>query len=704
MNDHKPTLRLFNVPLFLRCLPIAAIAALAGTGFIVANPGLFWDDWVWWFQSPESNIQIGKELGIWWGGYLSNAIYGATNPVLVLRLMALFSWIVSAIAFSYVAARTLRLDVRESIELFLLIAVCHIGLIRFINSVALYNVYIMSFWLGAALLAKFSFSPRLSLLSLPFFFFSFYLNSFLSVYVLILAALFFYCAGGNFITLSKWASIPTDWRLFRQHVRTFLSELYSVARGNVVPFMKRHWAFVLLPLVFIAQKRLLAVSSDFYGDYNSISAANAWTALSKTFSVLAQVLKDYFHQLSHDVPPGWIAIAAVAAFLAILVLPRQKQNVVRRQIMHRLLVAVTLAYFAVLPYVVVNKPPNVRDFYESRHILVAIPALMLFVHALLFSTAGAYSRGKWFAGLTRSAILALLIGASVGASTLVAFRLWKDWYRQIAILDHLKRNADSLMNARLFIFEDLVPMKIGDRKIWNYEYTGMLVRAFGDRSRMGVSLQEYQSWPKKIALLNNGKMKERFNMSGFNFGDGSPIAITRTVVNNGRGFERQDFYEVAKSLLSGQPLPEAEKFTAVSTNFADIEVDRRVREMHDLLTAIFNYRKNFGYFPRLDSERDEKLVSLSGHVIKTFGGTFFTGAPDVIGDIPGLFPTYMVRPNAMNRSRDNDSYYIYLSDGADFKLVYVDAGGMAYAKQAHPFLVDKVRGGYGFWTDGAIDW
>lgn len=136
----------------LRYFPLLAFSLLAGSFVIVGNPGLFWDDWVWIYQDPAENLRIGNELGIWWAGHLSNAIYATKNPVLLLKIVTLLACLIAAVAASYTLWKCNIIDITEAVLLTALLVSSHVAIVRFLNSVTMYNVYIASFWIGCALL------------------------------------------------------------------------------------------------------------------------------------------------------------------------------------------------------------------------------------------------------------------------------------------------------------------------------------------------------------------------------------------------------------------------------------------------------------------------------------------------------------------------------------------------------------------------
>lgn len=689
-----------NFRMLVRSMPITLIAVFAGTWLIILNPGLFWDDWVWFYQSPEANIQIGRELGVWWGGYLSNAIYASSDPVLLLRLTALLSWILGALAFAFVAARTLRLDVRESIEVFLLIAVCHVGLIRFLNSVALYNVYIAFFWLGAALLVHFINSARWRLVCLPFFFFSFYLNSFLVLYGAILGLLFLRHLGECSIQFERWLSVPDTWLGFVRHIKNSTREFIDATRKNMGGFVRQYALFLMMPFLFVAHKRLLTEQSELYGSYNQIHFSNILIAPLKAVKIFILMLSDYAQLLFTEFPVAWGLAAAGVVFLTTFFLPRTKGLLSWRQIATRLFLAFLLFCVSVYPYILVEKPPALRDFYESRHALIAIPPFIVFIQGLVQSLLKAFGEEKSYSWIFRNLLLSLLIGFSVAASNRVALDLWRDWYQQSAIMSFLSKEKKALSEVRLFLFADHVPMRIGARKVWNYEYTGNLVRVFGERSRFGISLSEFDGWPKAVTLITKKELKTRYNMADFKFEDGAPVAIVSTVMGD-RLFDQRAAIELVRSFIKGKEAPRPEQFVKVSVAFMLTDSDERVREMHVLLDAIFLYRVEHGYFPVGVPPAVSTLAGelMPFHIARRVD--VISAPPIIEGDIPGIFPDYAKRPVAMSPARGDAPRYFYISDGIDFKLVYFGASDFNYAKQAHPFLIDPVRAAYGFWTEGA---
>lgn len=48
--------------------------------------------------------------------------------------------------------------------------------------------------------------------------------------------------------------------------------------------------------------------------------------------------------------------------------------------------------------------------------------------------------------------------------------------------------------------------------------------------------------------------------------------------------------------------------------------------------------------------------------------------------------------------------FLYMSDGVDYKLVYIKPVDLSFAQHAYSELMDPARAAYGFWTRGATRW
>jgi len=132
--------------------------------------------------------------------------------------------------------------------------------------------------------------------------------------------------------------------------------------------------------------------------------------------------------------------------------------------------------------------------------------------------------------------------------------------------------------------------------------------------------------------------------------------------------------------------------------FERVQAEERVAEIFDIVKALDAYKLDHGQYP------STAQAPQNGIPFHTLSPSKNIAPPIARGDIPGLFPRYMTRSASMAPHPSGDPTYLYISDGLDFKLVYADPPDFAYAKQAHPALIDPVRAAYGTWTSGAKNW
>lgn len=677
--------------LWIRRLPIAFFAIFGGTALILCNPGYFWDDWVWIFQNPAQMIRVGKELGIWWGGYATNFINSLPSPSLAMRAVTLVTWVVSAAAFVYVLRRKKKLLAPEAFTLFLIYCATHVALIRFLTSVAFYNVYIAAFWVGAALFVANTSRRKAIIFSIPFFFFSFYLNSLLLLYALLFAFLFVedLRAQGSFGPLPKMPSIATAIPVMRETVRRSLPPVLAFARRNAL--------LIALPVIFLITKRLTTTRSPLYDSYNDISQHEVLSAIVTSFTLILPVLHDFFSYAVSHTPAPLIAGGVFIAFVLLQLLPRTQERATLRFTAMQALLGLVLFAAAAYPYIVVGKVPDLTSFYESRHIMPAIAGLDLVIIAIINGIDLLFSRWRLWRRFGRDLLVAYVLGSSVGAAFNTGTELWRDWFRQIAIMDFVRAHQSELKDVRTFVFDDKSSgTRIGDRTIWNYEYTGSLITVYGTRDRFGVSLDEYTGWPARVPLLINPYLRQRFNLPDLDFRKPHAIITVRSGVVP---YKTLFVLSIVDKYLRGEEWhSDADRFTTIDMAYEQIEAEDRVAEMYAMAAQLARYKLDHGVYPAAFPAAPNGTPYL-----QLQGAKITPGA--VHGDIPGLFPDYMARPAAMAPNPSEGApEYLYISDGQDYKLVFANPPDLSYAKQSHPALIDKQRAGYGVWTYGAQNW
>jgi hypothetical protein len=679
--------------LWLRRLPILLFTVLGTTALIVVNPGYFWDDWVWRYQGSASSIQIGKELGVWWGGYLTNAINGLESPSLTMRVVALLTWLLAGAAAAITLVRLRWLSAAEAFDFFVLYAATHVALVRFLTSLAMSNVYIASFWLACALYVAFPHSRLARLGSLALFFFSFYLNSLLSVYV---ALLLLWAAMA--LKNSEVTSPVCDWKHWHAHPNELKAELQSLYRRSLphlLGYARSNLGLLLLPFVFLLLKRATKVHSAVYGSYNSIDRHQLLAGFSNSFGFLGTVVDDF---VSHDHHLNVAVLLATLISLTLLVLCRSQP--IRVLSLRPTIIKFCLGWLlfaaAVYPYLLVGKPPEIKSFYESRHILPAIVGLDLVLLALIDGLTMLFSRIRIRGVWVREVLLAYLLGSSVVGGFQTGADLWRDWLRQSEITRFIEQNKKNFAGVHTYIFQDdSRQTRIADRMIWNYEYTGNLISVFNDRSHFGIGMAEYAGLPPGVPLLLNPELNERYNFRDYKFREPHLILTLRPgehVFTNGQ------ILAIVKSYLLGQYWqPPPGEYLRIEAAYEFQEADDRVLEITLIENALWAYRRDKGRFPTMAPDH-------LGLPVRQSASKGSVGLGQTLDEVIGLTPEYLPKLPTVGPRPPTPSPYLYLSDGVDFKLVFIRAMDIHYARQAYPELIDPVREGYGVWTRGARNW
>ncbi|WP_250499864.1 hypothetical protein [Caballeronia sp. GAWG1-5s-s] len=667
------------------------MAIFGGTALIVCNPGYFWDDWVWLFQSPADSIRIGKELGVFWGGYLTNAINALAYPSLALRAVALITWLISGAAICFVLRRTNQISRREAVELFLIYAAAHIVPIRFLTSVALYNVYIAVFWCATALLIAGRRATGMRIASAVLFFLSFYLNSLILMYGLLIALM-------GLEAIRHAVTVPPRAMWKRDTIAPNLKAIWKQSLAPLRVFAKDHVLFLALPFIFVIAKRLTTAKSPLYNNYNDVNRRAIIGSIGDSFTLIRPVLRDWFSTSSRTVPPLALVIACIVCFLLLRLLPKRSGRTTWKTALMQLVLGLLIFASAIYPYIVVNKTPDLTSFYDARNIMPAVAGLVLVMVALANFIDYGFAYVPFLRRYGRDLLIGYVIGASVCAGFVSGLGLWHDWFRQVATMTWLSAQSDALRNVGTFVFNDSSSKgAYRGRALINYEYTGNLVYTFGGRSRLGISLHEYNTLPPRVQVLMDPYMMHRFN-----FGDWK-IEKPHVIVSITDGqvpLTDERVLDLVGAYLQGENWRAELLHNYYHFDLANefIETEQRVDEMNRIAKALAAYRLEHKLYPTVPEARSGSLPTLQ------IDASDHMSPPVVIGDIPDLFPQYLERPDSMHPRPLNQPNYLYISNGNDYKLVYANALDQAYAKQAHPALFDPVRGGYGVWTSDARYW
>lgn len=707
-------------------LALALFCGLAGTGLIVLNPGLFWDDWVWRFTAKDEFLRLGVELGAWWSGHLSIAIFNLADPVLGMRLTSLLAWLAGGAAIAVLLPRLKLASPAESLLWLALFASCHLGLIRFIVSVSMYNVYIAAFWIAWALIAVYPRRFWAQAASVLLLLLAFHLSSMLVLYgVLVLWLVWeeFASAASADDAVSNPAasSVSLVSRLFQSALAAFRAYPHVF----LAPFI-----FVLV--VKVPSLVLLKTSQapvNFYSRYNFFNPLDLLLSLPRAIAYVPRVIAEYISlprtAIGQAVTIGlfvtvlWLMTVAVGAAQR----PRARQAFIQ------LATGLFLILCGVFPYFVVGKPPILADYYEGRHILVAIPGVCLVFVALagLFAAMLPARLPCWIAAGARNAVVAMVVALSLTQAISLSLALLVDWLRQQTIIEYVRDNRDKIDGFGLVIFnEETERLKIGERYIWNYEYTGMLLGVFGKQTHLGLSKHEYVNSPISSPLFRHASYLQRYNAKEFDF-DAPHLILS---IENGEGAQKLSARKAIAVMIdywARRPVRYADlDVVRIRPSLESREADHTMVALKTIAQALEKFRSDNGYYPL--TTRDVPVETKFGRLsidsllekpesleVQIKGAS--KPKPKVEKSEPEdeapiewhqrLAPKYIERNQLLLGCRDFDDRrcgVLYLSNGVDYKLLKRNPRDVPYARQAFGEFFDAKRQLYGLWTDGAHKW
>lgn len=498
---------------------------------------LLWDDWVWAFNSDTDRYMVPIQLGFWWLSSINVWLYSDGLPNGILVPAVIMCHIVTTILLGWLVR---KFDLLQDDWYWIFIALYLVSpglLVSYINSVAFYSLYLLLFVLGVVLFLQTKNKIVCYTFSFFCFFLSFSLASLIPLYYLLIGFFFYY------------AGTPREegW----EHHNLAQCMLLKFKRGvSLAPIL--FIISVFIPAAFYLFKKVggsviqnrFPENTNPYSNYNLPNfgeiLSTPLTTISNMFSNIFEILFGIGNVDQLAMSLVFSLIVGLFVFLSICgplvkrimpfkttwrsreplthvcsksseVMSRQKDGV--QKIILLLLMSIALLF----PYVLVGKIPDISDFFDARHLIVSLPALlllMLSVLQFLFIVLQSKVDSKKIAIATIILGLFLFIN-SASRAVIDSSKIWFQNVSNNAVIEEIVKVKTT---NSLWIFEDFRINYLTDRMI-NYEYTGMLISALGERKRFGVSKAEFASWKEPLLLFHDDSFRNRYNLPDFEFDD-----------------------------------------------------------------------------------------------------------------------------------------------------------------------------------------
>lgn len=445
MNIMKKTYRFYEKNLFIdrETQGLSFLYLLTHGWTLCILNAIYWDDWI----LSESKAEIVIDMFIQQSATLFY-LEGYAHVLLmkfgpwIYRLTTMVLMFYAGIFLNEILRRSFKLDcsTRLLIVILFLIApfnIARVSLVDFRYTLC----YFMFFWAWYLL-------PSRRLWALCLFFLSFNTQSLLVFYAL------------PFIEMMQ---MKKPWRTINGFVK-FINE-------NII--------FLALPFGYFILKNIFFSPTGIYHGYNKqFDIENLLTVPLEQFANLYELqftLVDF------------VAICLLSIIPACLLdshLFRKDELILEgrlRKLINLLFFGFAAYTFGVFPYWVLGHVPTFNEWSSRHQLLMPLGGAILFVG---FVTA-----------FPRRAVVVWVCYLTIGLSIWINFKnyahLYVDSRKTTALVELIARN-DEIKKSKLIIFVDkTLELNALDRTYRNYEWNGLLKKAFGDELRYSI---DYSNW------------------------------------------------------------------------------------------------------------------------------------------------------------------------------------------------------------------
>jgi hypothetical protein len=432
---------------------------------MLLNNGIFWDDWIYINWDKSIMLDHFAQFGNIFLGYYFNLIFSLGNSVFIFRLLTFLAFLLSALLLNETLKTVKGIDHTSRLLLVLLFAIIPVNGARIAISVSEYALCYFFFFLGLWLTSRYIVQRTIifRITALIFLFLSFFTNSFLVFYSVVLLYIGY-------------------------------MELKQVSSTSIFRLAARYVDFIIMPLLFWVLRAIFFQPHGIYGDYNIITVSDLillpFHLVVASYNLLVELMI-----ISRET-------VLTLGFLVIILLPLMYM-LIRSVCNHNqssmgtqsstdttfFLAGIILILIGLFAYLAVGKIPAYYD-WQSRHELL-LPLGFSFVLCFGFKkTAGLLKLNRVITIVLLSAVIVFCICACM--SNYLAYQ--KDDYKQLSLMEQFE-SSDIMKNYTTFLFVDGArDLNARDRTYRFYEYTGMMAYVFDDETRFGCEQYEQSSF------------------------------------------------------------------------------------------------------------------------------------------------------------------------------------------------------------------
>ncbi len=437
---------------------------------MLLNNGIFLDDWL--YIDLDKNIMLDNfyQFGNIFLGHYFNLIFSLSNSVFIFRLLVFLAFLLSALLLNETMKSINDIDHTSRLMLVLLFAIIPLNGFRIAISVSQYALCYFFYFLGLWLTSRYLTQGKiiLRIAALIFLFLSFFTNSFLVFYSVVLLYIGY-------------------------------KELKHISWTSIFRLSGRYVDFIIMPLLFWVLRTIFFQPHGMYRDYNSITVLN----LIKLPFYIVYAIFNLLVELSII---SRETLLILGLFIILLLPPTYM--LIRSVDNHNqsskdtkyFLTGIILFLIGLFPYLAVGKIPGYYN-WDSRHELL-LPLGFSFVLYFGFNIVTDLLK------LNRTIkiiLLSIVIVFCICSCMSNYLECQKDDYKQLSLMDQFKSSSVMKNNTAFLFIDDARDLNARYRNYVYFEYLGMMVHVFNDETRFGseplphsMNISNYQILKKYI--------------------------------------------------------------------------------------------------------------------------------------------------------------------------------------------------------------
>jgi len=398
---------------------------------------IFWDDWVLISADTKTIIAWFQLSGNPWVGYFHQILLNIGPEIY--RLITFFSYLFSGLILRLILKKQPIINKEQINIIVILFLLLPLNIARVALISIPYSLCYLAFFLGWYLIEKNKIIASL------FFIFSFSINSFL-VFILI-----------PFLAI------------------TFKESKYKLNKNSFYRTVVNNIYLLFLPVVFWTLKFIFFKPYGMYENYNNnIKLINILPAI---FKQLFDVLR-FFINLPLEFLFLTFLLGIIIWPLIISIFPN-KVKVLKQNNNKLIYFSIISIFSAGFPYWILGYVPTIF-YWSSRHQLLFPFGISLLLSIILTNLKLNY----------RHLVFSLIISFSLALNIFNLFEFTSDWEKQKSLISEFK-NYEEIRNADLVYFRDFTKKNNAiNREYRDYEWMGIMIAAYGNSSRIGVSFGE----------------------------------------------------------------------------------------------------------------------------------------------------------------------------------------------------------------------